>query len=393
MKDFERASKIVKLLIAELNQSLSEEEQTILNEWIRENNDNELLYKSLSDQSNIPGKLKRLSNYNVEKAYAIFKEQTQISKTIPLTRRILRYVAILIPLIIASFFTYQRFIKVEPETQLTELEIDHQPGSSKAILVLADGNIVILEEEEEIKTESEDIEISNNKREIIYSSSKKGIRAQKLSFNTLKIPRGGEYQLSLSDGTKIWLNSESEIKYPIRFSNKKREVFLKGEAFFEVAENQDVPFIVNASDISVNVLGTSFNVRAYSDESQIRTTLVTGKVMFRDTETEKEIHLMPNEQAVTTSHETVVRSVDVNQYIAWKDGRILFEENTVEEIFNDLSRWYDIDIEYTNQEIQDLRYSIDIERYENLSEILEIFELTGKLRFKVEENKLSIMEN
>ena len=390
MSDSERADQIVTLLIAKMNRPLSGEELSVLNEWILEDNANKRLYKSLTDERNIPGKLNLLSAYNKEFAYDRFVEQTKVSRTRSFSRRILRYAAVIIPLIAALYFTYQQVIKVESETQLTE--IDLQAGSGKAVLILTDGKIINLEKEEDLSIELEGIEISNNKGQIVYRSSEKGTGARKFGYNTLIIPRGGEYQLSLADGTKIWLSSESGIKYPVRFSEKKREVYLEGEAYFEVAENRDLPFIVNTSKIAVNVGGTSFNVRAYGDENQITTTLVTGKVMIRVHESQKEFVLLPNEQAVTTGQETVVRTVEVNQYIAWKEGWILFEDNSVEEIFSDLSRWYNIEIEYSNQELRELRYSIDIRRYENLNEVLEILELTTKLKFEIDENKLLIME-
>ncbi|MEN8229496.1 MAG: FecR domain-containing protein [Bacteroidota bacterium] len=389
MGDFERADQIVDLLIAEKYRPLSEEEQSLLNDWIEEDDANRFLYQSLTDERNSVDRLRLLSAFNQSEAYNSFVKQTKDGGVKLFSRRFLRYAAIIVPLAAALYFTYQYVIKVEQQTQLTEIDV--QPGSSKAILVLADGNILNLEEDD-INIEDEKIEISNNKKEIVYKSSDKEITAQKVRYNTLKIPRGGEYQLTLSDGTNIWLNSESEIKYPVRFSGRERVVYLKGEAFFEVAKNQDVPFIVNTSGIAVNVLGTSFNVRAYLDENQIMTTLVTGKVMIRIPETQKEFSLIPNEQAVTTSQETIVRNVDVNQYIAWKKGRILFEENTVEEIFNDLSRWYNIEVVYDNQALKELRYSIDIKRYKNLREVLELLELTKKIKFETEENQLLIMD-
>ncbi|MEN8230483.1 MAG: FecR domain-containing protein [Bacteroidota bacterium] len=386
--DFESANQIVSLLKAEKYRPLSEEEQSILNEWIREDETNRLLYKSLKVESHILDRLRQLSDFDSSEAYDRFLKQTKVVRARSFPRRILRYAAIIIPFVAILYFTYQKLTEVEHETQYTE--IDLQAGSSKAVLVLADGNIVNLEEDD-IIIEVEAIEIRNNKKQIEYKSSDKEVSAHELKYNTLKIPRGGEYQLTLSDGTDIWLNSESEVKYPVSFSGGERVVYLTGEAFFEVAKDRDAPFIVNTSGISVNVLGTSFNVRAYGNENQVMTTLVTGEVMIRMPETQKEFHLLPNEQAITTSQETVVRNVDVNQYVAWKEGRILFEENTVEEIFNDLSRWYDIEVVYANPALRDLRYSIDIKRYENLSEVLEILKLTEKIRFELEENQLLIM--
>ena len=392
MKEFERAHQIVSLIVAEKRRPLSEEEQSLLSEWIRAEDTNKRLYESLINEENIPRKLKLLSEYNEKEAYDKFVKLTKARMARSKLRQVLRYAAVLVPLIVASYFFYQQTNNIEHESQLTKIDV--QPGTSKAVLVLEDGSVFNLEEEEDIHvvSESEDVDIINDKRTIVYRASENRKSERKLRYNTLKIPRGGEYRLSLSDGTKVWLNSETEIEYPVIFSNMKREIFLKGEAYFEVAENKECPFIVNTSCISLEVLGTSFNVRAYSDENQTISTLVTGKVLLRELETQKEIALVPNEQAVTTSKETEVRTVNVDPYIAWMEGRILFEENTIEEIFNDLSRWYNIEIEYANQDVRYLRYSIDIMRYETLSEVLNILELTEKIKFGINENKLLIMK-
>jgi ferric-dicitrate binding protein FerR (iron transport regulator) len=228
---------------------------------------------------------------------------------------------------------------------------------------------------------------------LIYSPVGKKQKPEKIQFNTIQIPRGGEYQLSLSDGTKIWLNAETIIKYPVTFSKKTREIFIEGEAFFEVAKSADWPFIIHTSNVKVRVLGTSFNIRAYPDEEVTATTLVTGKVSITKPNVNKEYNLTPGEQAIVTQQEAVIQKVNVNQFIAWKNGRILFEENTLEEIFNDLSRWYNIEIDYTNEEVKDLRFSIDVRRYSEFDEILKIIELTKKIKFEINENKVTIMKN
>ena len=390
MKEFERVHQIVSLIITEKRRPLSGEEQSFLSEWICAEDANKRLHESLSNEENIPRKLKLLSEYNEKEAYNKFVKLTKARMARSRLWQILLYAAVLVPLIVASYFFYRQTNNIEHESQLTNIDV--QPGTSKAILVLEDGSVFNLEEEEDIHIVSEDVDIINDKSNIVYRASEKGISEPKLRYNTLKIPRGGEYQLSLSDGTKVWLNSETEIEYPVVFSNMKREIFLKGEAYFEVAENKECPFIVNTSSVSLKVLGTSFNVRAYGDENQTTSTLVSGKVLLRELETQKEIALVPNEQAVTTSKETEVRTVNVDPYIAWMEGRILFEENTIEEIFNDLSRWYNIEIEYASQDVRDLRYSIDMMRYENLSEVLNILELTEKIKFEINKNKLLILE-
>ena len=260
--------------------------------------------------------------------------------------RFLRYAAILIPFFFAVYFIYQRNTNVEPKFQALSAI---QPGTSKAILELADGSTVNLEKEDKQIAEYDGTIVQNTQKQLIYKPAEQKQNPGKIRYNTVKIPRGGEYRLTLSDGTKVWLNAETILKYPVTFSKKAREIFMEGEAFFEVAKNADCPFIVHTSALKVNVLGTSFNIRAYPDEKVSTTTLVSGRVSLIESDNHKEYNLTPNDQAIVSDQETVIQKVNVNQFTAWKNGRILFEENTLEEIFNDLSRWYNIEISYADE--------------------------------------------
>jgi transmembrane sensor len=389
MKEFIKTEQIVKLLLIEKERALTEKEQLILNNWLKEDEGNQILYNRLKNEANISEKLKSLSEFDKDEAFARFVELTKNHKTRNIYREVLKYAAILIPFIFAVWFIFQNNNKIEPEINIASTKI--QPGTSKAILKLSDGTIVNLEDEKELVAEFDGTTISNTNKEIIYNPSGKKVKFRKLQYNTIEIPRGGEYQLILSDGTKVWLNSATTIKYPITFAANSRDVYLEeGEAFFEVTENKKSPFIVHTSKMNVNVLGTSFNVRAYSAENQLATTLVTGKVLINQSKNGKEYTLIPNEQAILSDEEIDIVSVDVDRFIAWKNGRILFEENTLEEIFNDLSRWYNIDVDYTSSEVKNLRFSVDVKRYDELVEILDILELTKKVKFIIEENSVTI---
>lgn len=389
MIDFRKIDKIVNLLLTERDQVLTDDEKFELGKWLKEDPRNKILYDSLKKEENIPGKLKILEGYKKEKAYSKFVRRVKEEKTIRISR-FLRYAALLIPFFFAVYFIYQHNMHVEPEIQTLS---DIRPGTSKAILELADGSIVNLEKEDKQIAEYDGTIVQNTKKQLIYKPVDKKQNPKKVRYNTIKIPRGGEYQLSLADGTKVWLNAETILKYPVAFSDKTREIFMEGEAFFEVAKNSDWPFIVHTSNVKVNVLGTSFNIRAYSDEEVSTTTLVSGKVSLTQPNSDEEYNLIPNEQATVSKQETIIEKVNINQIIAWKNGRILFEENTLEQIFNDLSRWYNIEITYADQEVKDLRFSIDVKRYSEFDKILEIIELTKKIKFEINENKVTIRKN
>ncbi|PCH68356.1 MAG: hypothetical protein COC06_09655 [Bacteroidales bacterium] len=392
MTNFEKTDQIVNLLLTERKRELSKNEQAILNEWLQKDKGNPTLYKSLKNDANIPVKFKILSEFDKDKAFTNFKQIADRKKKLSIYayKKILRYAALLIPFAFAFWFIYQEIPSLITPQKSVNTEI--HPGTSKAILKLADGTSINLDEEKNFNATYNGTTISNKQKEIVYKSAKKPSHSLKIEYNTIEIPRGGEYQLTLSDGTKVWLNSETVIKYPVAFSSVKREVQLTGEAYFEVTENKASPFIVTTAKMKVNVFGTSFNVRAYNNEN-ITTTLVSGSVSINQTANLKEYKLQPNEQAIVSDQKTTIKNVIVDQYIAWKDGRILFEENTLEEIFSNLSRWYNIDVVYTNTEIKKLRFSIDLKRYDDFNEILEILELTKKVKFEIQNNTLLIMKN
>ncbi|MEN8156457.1 MAG: FecR domain-containing protein [Bacteroidota bacterium] len=389
MGEYDKVKQVVDLIITRRNRELTPEEHKQLDQWIQENPGHKQLYKKLSDERHIPGKMSTLSRFDADKAYREFVRQAAPGRQRSLSRRLLRYAAILIPLIAASYFTLKQTDRSGAEPNAVAMNV--QPGTSKALLVLSNGKTLHLEKEEFINTGEEEIKISNNRKEVVYNPSQRTGFNRRVKFNTLVIPRGGEYQLTLSDGTKIWLNSESEIRYPVAFRGTKREVYLWGEAYFQVAENSKQPFIVHTMNTAVQVVGTSFNIRAYSDEVTTATTLVSGRVVVSQNENQQEYILEPGQQAVTGEKETVVKAVEVAPYIAWKEGRILFEEHAIEAIFRDLSRWYDIDVEYRDPEVKDFRYSMEMQRYENLGEVLEILALTKRINFDMKDDKLLVL--
>ena len=343
----------------------------------------------LINDSNIPKKLKEFEKFDSNSAYKKFS-YTQFNKTKTITIKILKYAAVIIPVLLASYFMFNTNKAQSDGIEIVDAKI--HPGTSKAILKLADGTTINLEDETKEIKETDGTVISTDQKKVVYSADAKKVSPRRVKYNTIEIPRGGEYQLTLSDGTKVWLNSETVIKYPVLFSKDVREIFIEGEAYFEVARDEKIPFVVQTSKIKVNVLGTSFNVRVYSNENMVSTTLVHGEVSLQKNNDDKEYILKPNEQAIISENESIIRYVDVTQYIAWKNGRIYYEDNTLEEIFNDLIRWYDIYIVYESEELKSLRFSIDMKRYDKFSDILEIINLTKKVKFKINGNNITVIK-
>ena len=204
-------------------------------------------------------------------------------------------------------------------------------------------------------------------------------------YNTLKVPTGGFYQLELSDGTRVWLNAESELRFPVQFGTGDREVYLKGEAYFDVRKDVARRFIVHLKESNVTVLGTSFNIKAYGDEDYIYTTLVEGKVRFTSEKEHEEVTLRPGMQSVLNlkSGKTELKEVEVEQFTAWRQGRFVFPSTTLGDLMCQLKRWYDIDVVYLSPEAKGYEFRGAINRDMDLKNVLAIVEKTSNVVFDI----------
>ena len=211
-----------------------------------------------------------------------------------------------------------------------------------------------------------------------------------IALNTIKVPAGQRVEVTLSDGTHIWLNARSEFSYPASFNGNTREVRLKGEAFFDVAKDRNKKFIVNTGRCEVEVLGTQFNVEAYDDRESVKTTLVEGSV---DVQAGGEkVRLIPHEQLQyhKNTAEMEVREVNVREIIAWKNGWFVFDNTTLGEIVKTLQRWYNIEVEFIRPELEHLRFTGDLSRYDSFDAVIRMFEDTKKLNMSVISNRLIV---
>ena len=202
--------------------------------------------------------------------------------------------------------------------------------------------------------------------------------------NTVEVPKGQRASLMLSDGTKIWLNSQSKLIYPTQFSDKERNVRLEGEAFFDVAHKEHLPFVVHSPLLAIKVLGTKFNVASYENDEQVTTTLAEGRVEVGD---EKgSVRLKPEEQALFCKGDRSLRVVDVGMYLAWKDGKFIFEEQSLEQIMKQLQRWYEMSVFYTNEEVKQYTFSGDLKKYDDFDKIIRMLEEVSGIKISIKEN-------
>ena len=268
-----------------------------------------------------------------------------------------------------------------------------QPGTLKAVLMMADGKEVVLEQGQNLDILlNERVRVATSSRGIVYEEHGKGVVTEE--YNKLTTPIGGEYSLVLSDGTKVFLNADSELKYPVEFSDGKRIVDLKGEAYFEVHKDSLRPFVVRMNGAEVTVLGTSFNVNTYGDDGQIYTTLVNGSVRMSSVKNGQAEVLKPGMQSVmdVQSGQLTVREVDVEPYVAWREGRFVFRAMTLDLIMRQLQRWYDFEVFYQNPELKDYEFRGVIKRDMDLDKVLSVIKVTTNVDFEVKGKVITIIK-
>lgn len=269
------------------------------------------------------------------------------------------------------------------------------PGGNKAILTLSDGNQIVLNEANNgLLAQQSGVSIRKVKNgQLQYSQDQNSSQKNDLAFHTISTPKGGQYQVILSDGTNIWLNAASTIRFPAHFSGEERKVSLTGEAYFEVAKNKKMPFKVSTGQQLIEVLGTHFNIHSYADESNTKTTLLEGSVkvtvQMKGGQASKVAVLKPGEQAVA-GNDFEIRKADVEEVMAWKDNRFAFNSQPLKDIMRQISRWYDVEIIYKG-DLSGKTFTGSISRYANVSQVLDMLELTTRVHFKIEERRIIVM--
>jgi len=269
------------------------------------------------------------------------------------------------------------------------------PGSNKAMLTLADGSKVVLDESGTGKIADQGsmqiVKTGNGK--LVYDAVKSSSSpdSDRMEYNVIETPKGGQYQVKLPDGTDVWLNASSTLKYPVVFKGKERKVEMNGEAYFEVAKNKKLPFRVISGRQTVEVLGTHFNINNYKDESSQKTTLLEGCV--RVSVLKNMSILKPGQQASIEKTETAiaVSAVNIEEVVAWKNGDFRFRSEGIESIMRKLSRWYDVNVEFKGS-ISDEKFNGTISRAKNINQVLEMLEETNAVHFKIEGRRLIVMK-
>lgn len=378
--------RIFELIVLQLDHEQTADEEKELAVWLAEKEEHRQWWESYLQIRAQAELLDRPFFADTEKALAKVKASRRFLRR---SKKVIAWAAVLVlPLCLGLWLLLQTM----PGNENRLFSEVARPGKEKAILKIAaqrsihlDGEIdtlIITENGTKIKTDAD-----NMLSYLIDSAGYKTIQEE----NQLIVPRGGEYRITLSDGTRVWLNAVSVLTFPPAFAGNERKVRLVGEAFFEVTPDTARPFIVTTACMDIKVLGTSFNVSVYEDEETVHTTLVKGSVEVQTAQQEA-MMLKPGEQACLAGNRMTVKAVNTRQFTSWIDGKFMFCNTTLEEISKQISRWYDVDIFFSSEQIKTICFTGAILRFEPLEELIRMIENTSNVRFSVKGKTIVISE-
>ena len=380
------------------NGTLTPEEQALLETWYLQFSKSEKSRPLAADELNAAldevWQALPVSNLDAERGHAFRGKAWWVGTA----------AAVLLACTLGIYLYGNRDKAVETQPVVNLSVDDFQPGDDRAVLTLADGEKITLNDAKigTLAREGETAITKTKEGEIVYhfqeDTEKDHIAKRKLAYNVLSTPKSGQYQVQLPDGTHVWLNALSSIRFPSAFAENERVVEVTGEVYFEVAKVQDgtkrIPFKVISGDQTIEVLGTRFNVISYDDEEMIETTLLEGSIKINiGKDVGQGVLLKPGQQIQVKSSSVspyTIRGVDAQSVVSWKDGYFRFDDTGLPELMRQISRWYDIEVMYESP-VREYEFVGKIERSAPLSKVLKILELGG-VRFRMEENKLIVTE-
>ena len=368
------------LIRKSLLEDLEEGEQKELGQLL-DNPEIQEVYGQLSDPVYLKKQFIEYENYSGKKGYTVFKEKINRARRVRMIRWGAAVAAVwVIALGIMLWMTSGE--KNGDEKGLPVASNIIPAGEKRARLTLADGSTVMIAETSTRVLKEKGARIEYKNGEIFYNTE---IKTTEIVYNELEVPRGGECIITLDDGTKVWVNAETKLKYPVSFAGEQREVILEGEAFFEVVKDKKA-FIVKTSFGDVRVLGTAFGINAYVDQPEGYTTLVRGKVSVTAGAGEPLV-IQPGEQVVSSKDgKTRKQEVNVDEFVGWKDGIYVFRDKKLVDIMNTLERWYNISVLFEDESLKSLLFTGNLKRYDDINVFFDALSRTGDLKYRVERN-------
>lgn len=368
------------LIRKSLLEDLEEGEQKELGQLL-DNPEIQEVYGQLSDPVYLKKQFIEYENYSGKKGYTVFKEKINRARRV----RMIRWGAAVAAVWVIALGIMLWMISGEKNGDEKGLPVASNiipAGEKRARLTLADGSTVMIAETSTRVLKEKGARIEYKNGEIFYNTE---IKTTEIVYNELEVPRGGECIITLDDGTKVWVNAETKLKYPVSFAGEQREVILEGEAFFEVVKDKK-PFIVKTSFGDVRVLGTAFGINAYVDQPEGYTTLVRGKVSVTAGAGEPLV-IQPGEQVVSSKDgKTRKQEVNVDEFVGWKDGIYVFRDKKLVDIMNTLERWYNISVLFEDESLKSLLFTGNLKRYDDINVFFDALSRTGDLKYRVERN-------
>ena len=402
MKDLKPHFDIAHLIAAYLSESLTEEEQAQLSAWRHEAEAHEALFQRLCSEEQMTRYAEQCNWFNPDEGWPFFQQKLKRHRQEERMKRLVRWSAaaaaiLILPLLWLTLAPHLHTLSdTKPKLTAHQATLDDAlaPGSAKALLTLQDGSQVVLgEASDSLLAQSASTLIKVDSAALTYSadpSEPTSPSENNEAWNQIETPQGGEYRLTLSDGTTVYLNAMSRLRYPVQFDASSRTVELTGEALFEVKRN-GTPFVVQTNGMSVEVLGTIFHLSAYPDDAEVETTLVNGSVKVTNPQGESCL-LRPSQQASLKqgAQRFEVREVDTTPYTAWTKGKILFKDERLDEMMRSLSRWYGIKVEFKREAAKSLRFGCNLNRYQEITPLISLLEKTGKVHVTQKGERLII---
>ena len=380
---------IHELILSYLREDISEEEMSRLRVWLDENERHQRLLEELRDKDVLQREIGEYVSFDTSRRWGQLKEAME--EPVRKGRSLLKVwgaVAAVVVAFVGGLLYWQMTGSPQPEVKQVAIARIEQ-GGMRAVLITETGQQVVLQGLKDTCLNITGTETLNIREDgsLKYSLSALSSMSE---WHTLRIPKGGEYKIVLDDGTEIWLNSASELKYPAHFVGNERRVQLTGEAYFQVARNEAAPFIVETRDMDVKVLGTSFNVSVYEDEESCHATLVEGRVEVNDKVNGEKVVLTPGKQALLQGKEMTVREVNTKLYTLWRLDRFTFASEDMEGVIRKLSRWYNVDFFFANSSMKQKRFTGSLPKYADICQVLKMIEMTTDIKFEIKEHTIMI---
>lgn len=395
MKDqqVERASRIASLIVKRMQDSLSPQEQAELEAWLHEDSENYLLYEQLMDENKLGADLEELQSIDHEAAYQRLSDRFFHSTPVVKKNTWKTWYFAAAAVLVLSFGGYWLLsvMNDKPAAAITKKQdLDSiVPGGKKAMLTLSDGRVIELSNNQQgIIAQEGNNTIQQSHPGNLYYSENAPHRFPNTAENKLEVPRRGEYSIRLNDGTIVWLNSSSTLRFPVQFAGNERRVKLIGEAYFQVAKDASRPFVVEVDSVEVRALGTEFNITAYPEDKKVGAALVEGVISI--THNEEQHTLKPGNIAeINDTGDIKIKQADIEELTAWKNGEFVFHNTPLFNLMNQFARWYDIEVSYP-EGVPSINFTGGLHRGDGILRVINLLELTGEVRFSIEGRKVLV---